>query len=385
MKRILVLNTSYRIKGGEDSNIIEEINFLKNFFDVKYLEYKNEDRLTLLDLIAFLTSNNVYSNKLLIKTINRFQPDLVYVHNVWFRANLGIFKILKNYNLPTFVKVHNYRFVCTSTFSINKHINTEIFCYKCNLSKDDSKYFNKYFKESFLKSFFVVLFSKKFFKILKDDFYNLIVMSNFQKKYLENLGINEKKIKLFYNPIQKQRTDNYNSNSDFIVYSGRISKEKGVIELIENFQEVNLVNTRLVLIGEGPLLETLRNQFEKNKNIIFLGNLAYSASLDYISKSKGVVTATKMFEVQPKLISEAIAFGIPVLFPNFGGMPELVPPDYPLMFSQFDYLDFRNKLCNFNDSKFLTEVSKNLVNFTKVNFDISKQKKSFLRAIQIKN
>lgn len=383
MKKILVLNTSYKIKGGEDSNIIEEISFLKNFFEVKYLEYKNEHRLTFIDFIAFFTRNNITSNKLLINTIDKFSPDLVYIHNTWFKANLGIFKILKKYNLPTFIKIHNYRFVCTNFFNINKHIKNELFCFRCNLSKENSLYFNKYFQESFLKSFFVILFSKKYIKILKDGFYKVIVMSNFQKKYLETLGISENNIRIFANPISIQNTIKFNLNSDYIVYCGRISKEKGVLELIENFNKVNLKNTRLLLIGEGPMLESLKNKFNQYKKIIFLGVQPNNVSLEYISRSKGVVTATKMYEVQPKLISEAVAFGIPVLFPNFGGMTELVPLNYPLMFSQFDYLDFREKLNYFNDSEFLNEVNKKLIQFTKDNLDINSQKNNFSKALGI--
>ena len=31
MKKILVVNTIYKEKGGEDTNIVDEVNFLKNF------------------------------------------------------------------------------------------------------------------------------------------------------------------------------------------------------------------------------------------------------------------------------------------------------------------------------------------------------------------
>ena len=38
MKKILVINTLYKEKGGEDTNIIDEVNFLREFYDVKYIE-----------------------------------------------------------------------------------------------------------------------------------------------------------------------------------------------------------------------------------------------------------------------------------------------------------------------------------------------------------
>ena len=57
---------------------------------------------------------------------------------------------------------------------------------------------------------------------------------------------------------------------DYIVYAGRISDEKGVLELIENFLIVNFRNIKLKIIGEGPGLKDLKNQF-KNDKVVFLG------------------------------------------------------------------------------------------------------------------
>ena len=39
LQKVLVINTKYRIFGGEDSNIIDEINLLNKYFDVEYLEF----------------------------------------------------------------------------------------------------------------------------------------------------------------------------------------------------------------------------------------------------------------------------------------------------------------------------------------------------------
>ena len=44
-----------------------------------------------------------------------------------------------------------------------------------------------------------------------------------------------------------------------------------------------------------------------------------------------------MFEGQPRLISEASAYGIPSIYPSFGGLDEYFPEDYKLSFKQFDY------------------------------------------------
>ena len=116
LQKILVINTKYRVFGGEDANIVDELNFLKKNFEVEYLEYKNSDKITISDLIGFLTLSNVISNRKLRSKINNFNPDIVYVHNTWFKAGLGIYKLLRKKNIKTIQKIHNYRFECSRFF-----------------------------------------------------------------------------------------------------------------------------------------------------------------------------------------------------------------------------------------------------------------------------
>ena len=94
MKRVLIVNTKYKEVGGEDSNIIDEINFLSKFYEVSYLEFDNGKSLDIWDLISFTTTSNLKSNKLLKNKLNSFKPDIVYIHNTWFKINLGISPII---------------------------------------------------------------------------------------------------------------------------------------------------------------------------------------------------------------------------------------------------------------------------------------------------
>ena len=52
-KKILIINTTYRQLGGEDINIIEEVNFLQKFYKVDYLEFQNKKKLQFKDLYVF--------------------------------------------------------------------------------------------------------------------------------------------------------------------------------------------------------------------------------------------------------------------------------------------------------------------------------------------
>ena len=103
-----------------------------------------------------------------------------------------------------------------------------------------------------LNHFFVILYGKKFYKILVNKNIKILVLTDFHKKFLINLGVGENRISIFQNYLEKANNENIENNNVQIVYAGRISKEKGVEELLNIFIQANLKNTQLVLIGEGP-------------------------------------------------------------------------------------------------------------------------------------
>ena len=148
----------------------------------------------------------------------------------------------------------------------------------------------------------------------------------------------------------------YNENSDYIVYAGRISNAKGVKELITSWKNSNIQNLSLKIIGQGENLEKLIEIY-KNDNIEFLGKLDNKEAKKVIQNSRAVVTATKMYEGQPRLLCEASSMGIPSIFPNFGGMVEFFPKDYQLKFDQYNYSDLEKKLNMLNNLNLFKELS----------------------------
>ncbi len=84
-----------------------------------------------------------------------------------------------------------------------------------------------------------------------------------------------------------------------------------------------------------------------------------------------------MYEGQPRLLSEASFFGVPSIFPKFGGMHEFFPNDYPLAFEQFNYSDLIKKIKLIEDEDSLQEMSNKLLKFVKNEFNEESQKFNF--------
>ena len=78
-----IINTKYKNYGGEDSNF-EKKKIFKKFYEVDYLNFDNSKNLNIYDVIVFTLSNPL-SNKVLKVKLKTFKPDIVYIHNTWFK------------------------------------------------------------------------------------------------------------------------------------------------------------------------------------------------------------------------------------------------------------------------------------------------------------
>ncbi len=346
MKKILVIHNTYQVQGGEDIAVRNEIEFLKKHFNVETIFFNNKIDSYFKQFFYFILNKNYESIKIVKEKIKIFEPDIIYVHNTWFKASAGIFDLLKNQNIKVLIKLHNFRYRCTNSYMSNVHFKGKTFCECCGLSSNEIGIFNKYFKESFLKSFLVIRYGKKFYKSISNEKFTLLVLTNFHKEYIENNDIS-KNVKIFRNYIDSN-IQNISEYKNYFVYAGRISKEKGVFELIESFLAADLEDMQLKIIGDGPLLNTLKNKF-KHENVLFLGKLSNVETIEEINNSVGVVTTTKLLEGQPTLLCEASILKKPSIFPKTGGIHEFFPEDYKLSFNQFDYQDLISKFKVFSD------------------------------------
>ncbi len=344
MKKILIIHNSYKNLGGEDIAVRNEISFLKEHFEVDTLLFSNSKFLSTQNLIAFFSTSNRSSNKILFEKIQDFKPDFAYVHNSWFNASLGIFKVLERNNVDILLKLHNFRYFCTRSIFSSDHFGEGKVCQACGSKKEDQGYFNKYYEESRLKSMLVAIYGKRYFKLIKNFKMKVLVLTNFHKNFLNKLSIESDKVAVFPNYIEFEGKTRNNNKKNHIVYAGRISEEKGVKELIQSFLKANNPrNVELDIIGIGPQLSYLKKEYT-HPLINFMGGIQNEEVLEIISTALAVVTATKMFEGQPTLLCEASTLSIPSIFPNSGGISEFFPQDYPLSFEQFNYEDLTNKI-----------------------------------------
>lgn len=157
-----------------------------------------------------------------------------------------------------------------------------------------------------------------------------ILKENGLKTYLEIIsnGVEVDKYSNFN--FKNDLNINIKNNEDWIVYIGRVSKEKCIDTLIDAIEIVinKNSNARLLVVGGGPYLENLRNiivQRKINDKVVITGMIPNKKLLEsgILKKMKIFVTASTS-ENQPMTILESIMFGLPIVGVNARGVPELI-------------------------------------------------------------
>ena len=118
MKKVLVVHNKYQQLGGEDIAVENEIQFLKKHYEVRILYFENEITAYFKQILYFILNQNIGSAKILRATIEEFNPDLVYVHNTWFKASVSIFTInsIHKYFILSIICNFILHFICVPGF-----------------------------------------------------------------------------------------------------------------------------------------------------------------------------------------------------------------------------------------------------------------------------
>ena len=132
----------------------------------------------------------------------------------------------------------------------------------------------------------------------------------------------------------------------------------------------------MIIIGTGELNGPLNAEYSSD-NVIFLGELNNNETKDYIRNSRAVITATKMYEGQPRLLCEASSYGVPSIYPSFGGMDEYFPDDYNYSFIQFDYKDLVIKIQELQNKNQLIKESIRVFEHIETQFSTENASKVF--------
>lgn len=125
----------------------------------------------------------------------------------------------------------------------------------------------------------------------------------------------------------------YGIDTDEIVlmFTGRLTAEKGVLELLKAYEKSDNENTRLIICGGYYFGSKMKSDYESelirysrrlNEKIIFTGFIDYN-DMPYYYNMADIIVAPSIWD-EPALLAgiEAITVGKPLITTNAGGIPE---------------------------------------------------------------
>ena len=316
--RILIIHTGYKIRGGEDSVVDNEMDLLRSAgHEVDILRFTNSGY-TLLKLLQLPFNYSSYNKTK--RAITLFKPDVVHIHNLHFAGSTSVIYAIKKSGVPMVVTLHNYRMLCPS--------GTLFFDNKLFLSSINKLFPVKAIKNGVYQNSKVITLwlavSAAINQLMKtwDIPGKYIVLGNNAKdvflssKYKDLT--NKMSIKpnfCFPFPEQQKQPGNY------YLYVGRLSPEKGISVLLNAFSKTNL---KLKIIGSGPLEEEIKSFSMEFNNIEFLGIKGKEDVYSLISGAAAVVFSSIWYETFGMVIIEAFACATPVIASAIGEAENLV-------------------------------------------------------------
>ena len=133
-----------------------------------------------------------------------------------------------------------------------------------------------------------------------------------------------------------------------LVYSGRLGPEKNLTFLLRAFSGVHEAypNTKLVLIGQGPELDNLKDFARRagiEDDVKFMGLVPHEEVPNYLGLGDLFVTAS-VTEVHPLSVIEAMAIGLPVVGVESPGVGDIVENGETGYLAAHDLASYASKL-----------------------------------------
>jgi glycosyltransferase involved in cell wall biosynthesis len=341
--KILLINKFYYLKGGTEKHFFQLKNVLeKNGHEVIVFSTENKKNIQdgkneyfipeiKMKLNNFLKGFKLFYNRQAVRELKKIiinnKIDVAHLHNISHHFSPAIIKVLKKNNIPVVMTVHDYKLVCPNY----KLFNQDKICEKCQGGKFYNCTINKCVKNSYLGSLVMTLeaYWSKWMRYYENvDIF--IAPSRFMANKLISNNFDIKKIKYLPNFLNSNEADSdltENREENYILFFGRLSKEKGVDVLIKSIGLLENKETKLKIVGEGEELNNLKKlakELKLEERVEFLGYKSGDELKTIIKKANFIVAPSVWYENAPYSILEAFLYKKAVVGSLVGGISELV-------------------------------------------------------------
>ena len=126
--------------------------------------------------------------------------------------------------------------------------------------------------------------------------------------------------------LRRELIGDATDNAALVGFVGRLSPEKGpeVFVRAALMLRERLPSARFVIVGDGPLRETMRTLAEQYRLADRLHFAGVRDDMTEVYRAFDLAVSTSHSEAMPLAIMEALASGVPVVATRVGGVPDLI-------------------------------------------------------------
>lgn len=165
-----------------------------------------------------------------------------------------------------------------------------------------------------------------------DNYDRVIVFSQIQRELLANMGVRPKKIAVIPNGVDIDKySPGYSAVKEefkaerLFVYQGRIAPEKNVESMLRAWKQANMgVDSKLLVVGDGPLRASLEPFYGSDYGIIWLGFLADEDRRIEILRGADVFILPSLVEGLSLSLLEAMSCGLACIATDVGADGEVL-------------------------------------------------------------
>ena len=139
---------------------------------------------------------------------------------------------------------------------------------------------------------------------------------NMRQDLIDNYGFRKNQVITINNPLSEKYDKCINieqKRSNYILYVGRLEKQKGLEMLLQAFSMLENNNIELFLVGNGSKKTELRKMSESLGIDSMIRFIPFTTEIDSYYKNAVCTVLTSYFEGFPNVLIESIACGTPVV------------------------------------------------------------------------
>lgn len=271
---------------------------------------------------ALATPWNHFIVKAIRQKVDECKPDVVHVHNTFPLLSPAIFHAIGKHAARV-LTLHNYRLYCPAAIPMRDgKVCTECLDKRSPLPAMIHGCYRGSRAATLPLALSVGLHRALGTWTKQVDAF--ICLSEFQRELMIEAGLPREKVHV--------KPNFYPGNPDvvawperkpYVVFAGRLTAEKGVINLLRAWQLWGAAAPELRLVGDGELRAELERMAE-GLPVRFLGQVSAEEAQAQIANARLLVLSSECFEGFPMVVREAFAFGTPAAVSDLGPLPTIV-------------------------------------------------------------